>query len=217
MFNDTTGRHPGGEHGPRPEGRRGREGRGHRGGPGEEHGGFGRHGRGGPGPAADGGQRRGRRGGGRGRTQRGDVRIATLLLLLESPMHGYQIMQAMADRTDGAWRPSPGAIYPTLAQLEDEGLVTTEVDGGRKLVTLTAEGRAHVEEQRGSWGDPFGQVEGQEPGPDLRGPLHELQAAARQVAVSGTPDQVQAATAVLAEARRSLYLILADGAGTDRG
>jgi DNA-binding PadR family transcriptional regulator len=132
-------------------------------------------------------------------------------------MHGYQLMQAMADRTKGAWRPSPGAVYPTIAQLEDEGLVTTEVDGGRKLVTLTAQGRSHVEEQREAWGDPFGQVEDATPGPDLRGPLHELHAAARQVAVSGTPAQVEAATAVLAEARRSLYLILAGEAGGDRG
>ena len=62
---------------------------------------------------------------------------------------------------------------------------------------------------RAGWGDPFGQVEGAAPGPDLRGPLHELHAAARQVAVSGSPEQVEAATAVLAEARRALYLILA--------
>lgn len=128
-------------------------------------------------------------------------------------MHGYQLMQAMADRTDGAWRPSPGAVYPTIAQLEDEGLVTTAAEGGRKLVTLTDEGRTHVEEQRPAWDDPFGQVAGQAPGPDLRGPLHELHAAARQVAVSGTPAQIEAAVTVLAETRRSLYLILAGEAG----
>ena len=198
MFINPEGR-PDGMHGPGPQGRRGRGGLR------------------GPGPDVD-GHRRGGRGGGRGRTQRGDVRIATLLLLAESPMHGYQIMQAMADRTGGAWRPSPGAIYPTLAQLEDEGLVTTEVDGGRKLVTLTAQGRDQVEEHRDAWGDPFGQGRGQKPGPDLRGPLHDLHAAARSVAVSGSPAQVEAAAAVLAEARRSLYLILAGepGAG-DRG
>ena len=213
MFYDDEVRPHDGQPGPGPEGRRGPGGRGHRGGPGEERG---RHVRGGPRPDGE-GPRGGRRGGGRGRAGRGDVRIATLLLLHESPMHGYQLMQAMADRTDGAWRPSPGAVYPTIAQLEDEGLVTTEVDGGRKLVTLTAQGRSHVEEQRDAWGDPFGQVAGAAPGPDLRGPLHELHAAARQVAVSGTPAQVEAATAVLAEARRSLYLILAGEAGGDRG
>jgi DNA-binding PadR family transcriptional regulator len=210
MFDDTI-RPYDGRRGPGPRGRGGPGGRGHQGGPDEERG---RHSRGGPG--AD-GPRGGRRGGGRGRAGRGDVRIATLLLLAESAMHGYQLMQAMADRTDGAWRPSPGAVYPTIAQLEDEGLVTTAAQGGRKLVTLTDAGRHHVEEQRAGWGDPFGQVEGAAPGPDLRGPLHELHAAARQVAVSGTPEQVVAATAVLAEARRSLYLILAGESGADRG
>jgi DNA-binding PadR family transcriptional regulator len=201
-----------GQRGPGAKGHRGHGGRRPRGGAGEESG---WHGRGEPGPEG-GSPRGGRRGGRRGRAGRGDVRIATLLLLDESPMHGYQLMQAMADRTDGAWRPSPGAVYPTIAQLEDEGLVTTEVDGGRKLVTLTAAGRAHVQEQRVGWGDPFGQVAGAAPGPDLRGPLHELHAAARQVAVSGTPAQVEAATAVLAEARRALYLILAGEAQGNR-
>ena len=163
------------------------------------HGGRGRRGKGGP---------RGQFG--RGRAQRGDVRIATLLLLAEQPMHGYQIMQAMDDRTGGTWRPSPGAIYPTIAQLEDEGLVTTTVSGGRKLATLSEEGRAHVEQRRESWGDPFAELAGRESGPDLRSSLHELHAAARQVAVRGDRAQTEAAAKVLADARRALYLILAD-------
>jgi DNA-binding PadR family transcriptional regulator len=198
-------------------------------GPGEEHGhepgphgGRGRRGEGGPrgrgrggpfGPEGPGGPR-GRFG--RGRAQRGDVRIATLLLLAEQPMHGYQIMQAMADRTGGAWRPSPGAVYPTIALLEDEGLVTTTAGGGRKLVTLTEAGRAHVQQRRETWGDPFAELTGHESGPDLRGPLHELHAAARQVAVRGDRSQAEAAAKVLADARRALYLILAevpDGTG----
>ncbi len=61
------------------------------------------------------------RGGRRGRAQRGDVRAAVLQLLADEPMHGYQLMQAIADRTGGVWKPSPGAIYPTISQLEDEG------------------------------------------------------------------------------------------------
>jgi len=210
MFNDDENRQHHEEPGTGPDGRSGSGDRGGDGeGPIEKRKERGRHSRGGPRPD---GERLhgGRRGGRRGRAQRGDVRIATMLLLSESPMHGYQLMQAMADRTDGAWRPSPGAVYPTIAQLEDEGLVTTQTDGGRKLVTLTDEGRSNVEEQRAAWGDPFGQLDGRPPGPDLRGPLHELHAATRQVAVSGTPTQVQAAIAVLAQARRSLYLILAD-------
>ena len=158
--------------------------------------------------------REGRRGGGpagrgRGRVRRGDVRTAILLLLADEPMHGYQIMQAMSDRTGGAWRPSPGGVYPTIAQLEDEGLVTTREEGGRRLVTLTSEGQAYLEERSTRLGDPFADFAEGPRGPDLREPLRELQAAARQIASGGTATQVEAAAGVLAQARRSLYLILA--------
>lgn len=159
---------------------------------------------------------RGRRGGrgepggrGRGRIHRGDVRTAILLVLADEPMHGYQIMQAMSDRTSGAWRPSPGAVYPTIAQLEDEGLVTTQEEGGRRLVTLTAEGRTYVAERSARLGDPFAAFADRPTGPDLRDPLHQLHAAARQIAISGSAAQVEAAAQVLTQARRSLYLILA--------
>jgi DNA-binding PadR family transcriptional regulator len=152
----------------------------------------------------------GRRGGpGRGRAQRGDVRTAILQVLADEPMHGYQIMQTMRDRTAGAWRPSPGAVYPTIAQLEDEGLVTTREDGGRRLVTLTPEGTAYLEERSARLGDPFADFAEGTSGPDLRDPLHELQAAVRQIAVGGNPTQLEAAARVLAQAKRSLYLILA--------
>lgn len=124
-------------------------------------------------------------------------------------MHGYQLMEAMAERTNGVWRPSPGAVYPTIAQLEDEGLVRTEAEGGRKLVTLTEAGSTLVEQQRATWGDPFAELAGHESGPDLRESLQALHAAARQVAVTGSPTQVEQATTVLDQARRSLYLLLA--------
>src|SRR3954467_7357047 len=83
----------------------------------------------------DGPPMRGRRGGGRGRgrASRGDVRAAVLQLLAQEPMHGYQLMQAISDRSGGRWTPSPGAIYPTINQLEDEGLVTVTAEAGRKL------------------------------------------------------------------------------------
>jgi DNA-binding PadR family transcriptional regulator len=181
-----------------------------------EHGGRHEHGprgfRGGPGGRE--GFREGRRGGpgGRGRAQRGDVRAATLILLSEAPMHGYQLMQAMAERTNGVWRPSPGAIYPTIAQLEDEGLVTTLAEGGRKLVTLTDAGRAYLTDNAATLADPFAALLGT-PGQslDLRSALEEVHAAARAVGRTGTEAQVAAAFAVLGEARRSLYLILAEG------
>ena len=97
------------------------------------------HPRGGRPMPPEGGSRR--RHGGRGRAPRGDVRAAVLLLLAEEPMHGYQLMQAISERSGGRWTPSPGAIYPTINQLEDEGLVSVTADSGRKLVTLTDAGR----------------------------------------------------------------------------
>lgn len=121
-------------------------------------------------------------------------------------MYGYQLMQTITDRTNGSWRPSAGAIYPTLQQLEDEGLVQTTAEGGRKLVTLTDAGREFVEQNAESWGDPFAFAGA---GTDLRVPLHDLHAAARQVQTSGTAAQLAAAEKVLTDARRALYLILA--------
>ncbi|MGW6197681.1 PadR family transcriptional regulator [Kribbella sp. NPDC055110] len=158
-------------------------------------------GRGGRGPG---------RGSGRGRAPRGDVRTAVLMLLAEEPMHGYQLMQAIADRSDGRWTPSPGAIYPTINQLEDEGLVTVTADAGRKLVTLTDSGREYVETRRGTSIDPFAGFASSGPATDLRALLEELHSATRQVARSGSEEQRTAAAKILAEARRSLYLLLAD-------
>src|SRR5512133_3163067 len=123
----------------------------------------------GPGPAPIDGMRRRGRHGGRGRAPRGDVRTAVLLLLAEEPMHGYQLMQAISDRTGGRWTPSPGAIYPTINQLEDEGLVTITAESGRKLVTLTDAGREHVNVSCEAWADPFAGYDATGPGADLRG------------------------------------------------
>jgi DNA-binding PadR family transcriptional regulator len=142
---------------------------------------------------------------------RGDVRAAVLLLLTEEPMHGYQLMQAIADRSGGRWSPSPGAIYPTISQLEDEGLVTVTADAGRKLVALTDAGRRHVEERGETAPDPFAGHGPSGPGGDLRGLVEQLHGAVREVARTGTEAQLTAAAAVLGEARRSLYLLLAEG------
>ncbi len=163
------------------------------------------------GPGADPGARWRRRGGGRGRASRGDVRAAVLLLLAEQPMHGYQLMQAVAERSGGRWTPSPGAVYPTLSQLEDEGLVTVTADAGRKLATLTDAGRSAVEDLRGTGNDPFAGAADGAPAPDVRGLLEQLHGAVRQVARTGTEAQLTAAADVLAQARRALYLLLAEG------
>ncbi|MGV9572968.1 PadR family transcriptional regulator, partial [Streptomyces nigra] len=76
------------------------------------------------------------RGGPRGRARRGDVRASILALLKDRPMHGYEMIQEIAERSGGAWKPSPGSVYPTLQLLEDEGLIVSESEGGKKLFAL---------------------------------------------------------------------------------
>ncbi|MFC6237391.1 PadR family transcriptional regulator [Longivirga aurantiaca] len=164
----------------------------------------------GPGFGPRGGQRGGgRRGPGRGRAPRGDVRAAVLVLLAEEPMHGYQLMQAISDRSGGRWTPSPGAIYPAIAQLEDEGLVLVTADSGRKVAALTDAGREAVAAAETT--DPFGSFDAEPAGPDLRALVEGIAGATRQVFRTGSPAQIEAAAAILADTRRALYLLLADG------
>jgi DNA-binding PadR family transcriptional regulator len=128
-------------------------------------------------------------------------------------MHGYQLMQAIADRSGGRWTPSPGAIYPTISQLEDEGLVTVTAESGRRLVTLTDAGRQHLAERQEAGADPFAGFRAAGPGVDLRGVLEQLGGAVRQIVRTGSEAQLSAAVTILGEARRSLYLLLAEGPG----
>lgn len=79
----------------------------------------------------------------------GDLRLYLLSLLDESPRHGYDLMQALADRTGGTYTPSAGTIYPRLAKLEEEGLVTKTVDGRKTVYALTDAGRAEVAARAG--------------------------------------------------------------------
>jgi len=132
-------------------------------------------------------------------------------------MHGYQLMQAIADRSGGRWTPSPGAIYPSLNQLEDEGLVTLNAESGRKVATLTESGREFVATGRESWADPFSTFGEARSGPDLRDLLMQLAGATRQLGRSGTPAQVAAAARILDDARRAMYLLLADGPDDGQG
>ncbi|GAB2633185.1 PadR family transcriptional regulator [Nocardia goodfellowii] len=153
---------------------------------------------------------RGRGRGGRGR--RGDVRAAVLLLLTERPMHGYELIQQIRERSEDVWRPSPGSIYPALAQLEDEGLVLIEKVAGRKTAQLTEAGTTYVSENRDELGDPWADVKGDvgDQAIDLRALIGQLMGAAAQVAAAGTPEQAAKAAEVLTEARRALYRILAE-------
>jgi DNA-binding PadR family transcriptional regulator len=171
--------------------------------------GFGGHGRGaGPGRPFPFGFGRGL---GRGRAmRRGDVRAAILAVLADHPMHGYQVMQELAERSGGAWAPSAGSVYPTLQQLEDEGLVRSEEQDGRRVFTLTDEGRVHASRARDA-GAPWPAGRGRE-APDLRGLALQVARATMQVNQAGTPKAIEEARRILAATRRDLYRLLADDA-----
>jgi DNA-binding PadR family transcriptional regulator len=150
---------------------------------------------------------------GRGRrARRGDIRTAALLLLAEEPRNGYQIMQEVEERSGGAWRPSPGSVYPALQQLEDEGLIRTEEHDGSKLFALTDAGRELLKERGEDRPAPWEQIGAV--GGDLQelGKLmRELAFAFSQVMRTGGENQVARAREVLDRTRRDLYEILADG------
>lgn len=171
-------------------------------------------GRFGPGPAVwarGGGRGRGGPGGGR-RARRGDVRSAILALLSERPMHGYEIITELSQRTEGFWQPSPGSIYPTLQLLEDEGFVKAEADGegGRRRFSLTEEGqRAATEAKAGPL--PWEQFTAGAPAGAraLRRTARSLIAVVGQVAMAGGPEEHEQTVRILEEARRQLYAVLA--------
>jgi DNA-binding PadR family transcriptional regulator len=145
------------------------------------------------------------------RANRGDVRAAVLALLTEAPMHGYQVIQELSERSGGAWTPSPGSIYPALQLLQDEGLVTAAEAEGKRVFTLTDAGTAEAAKRgdgplpweaaaRGE-GDGFGQ---------LRSAAMQVGAAVRQIGSAASERQVAKAVEILSSTRRELYRILAE-------
>jgi len=146
------------------------------------------------------------------RARRGDVRAAALALLAEEPMNGYQIIQAIGERSDGVWRPSPGSVYPALQQLEDEGLIRAEAgEGGRRAYRLTDEGRAYVEEHPDEVRAPWDVVAGAvgDTAIEMRNLIGQVAMAAWQVLSAGTEGQAAQAREVLTDARKALYRLLA--------
>lgn len=164
----------------------------------------GRGGRGGHGPG------RHRRGGRRARVSRGEVRSAVLRLLAEEPMHGYQIMQELEDRSGGGWQPSPGSIYPTLAQLADEGLIVSEKVGGKNVFSLTSEGALVGEGLDGPPAWERFEADGSPNHASLRRAMFQLGAAAKQVAVAGGDAQLARAETIINDARKAIYRLLAE-------
>jgi len=155
----------------------------------------------------------------RGRASRGDVRSAILILLDEEARNGYQIIQDIAERSHGMWRPSPGSVYPALSQLEDEGLITAEAEGSGRRYQLTEAGRAYVAEHRAELNAPWDAMAGERERQAEREPgvaqfaelMGQTGFAAVQVLRAGSSQQVEEARRLLEETRRGLYRILAEG------
>jgi len=164
--------------------------------------GFGGFGPGGFGPGGPRGSRR---------ANRGDVRSAILSLLADGPSNGYGLIRAIEEKTGGGWRPSPGSVYPTLQQLVDEELISPTGDGRRTDYELTDAGRAHVAEHADDLKKAWESTPGRS---DSDAAMHEsvgkLMGVIHQYRFSATDAQRTAAIDKLDEARRALYLILAD-------
>ncbi|MCV7259649.1 PadR family transcriptional regulator [Mycobacterium shimoidei] len=158
----------------------------------------------GPGP------RGGRRGGPGRRGRRGDVRAAILVLLAERAMHGYEMIQQIAERSQDLWRPSPGSVYPTLQLLVDEGLIVgSETEGSKRLFELTEEGRAAAEKvQTPPWDEI---ADGVDPAHiNLRTALGQLFGAVAQSAHAATAEQQQRIIEIVNNARREIYTVLSE-------
>jgi DNA-binding PadR family transcriptional regulator len=157
------------------------------------------------------------------RARRGDVRLAILSALADAarrgePVNGYQVIQQIADRSNGSWRPSPGSVYPTIQQLADEGLVETDDERGRKTLRLTADGERYTTERADEldavWA-PFERAHQRTStgaSGDLKSEIGQVMSAVWQIVTQGSDTQRRAAIGVLVDTRRALYGILADGA-----
>jgi DNA-binding PadR family transcriptional regulator len=166
------------------------------------------------------------------RVRRGDVRPAILDILRaaaeqDEQVNGYQVIQQIADRTGGAWRPSPGSVYPTIQQLQDEGLVASDDERGRRSLTLTAEGKAYVAENADELAKVWAPFERRDRDgdqeqrggefADLKPEIGQVMGAVWQIVTSGSEQQRRAAVEVLVDTRRRLYGILADGDEDETG
>jgi DNA-binding PadR family transcriptional regulator len=146
---------------------------------------------------------------GRRRLRHGEVRLALLFALQEGATHGYELGQRLERASGGAWRPSPGSIYPTLQALADEDLVSSEERDGKRVFTLTRKGTAAIKarEERGDEAPWHGTYDGA--ATELRESGRSLKQAIRQVMDVGTADQCAKAKAIITEARRQVYALLA--------
>lgn len=163
---------------------------------------------GGPGGWLGGGPGRGRRG--LNRVRRGDVQAAVLRLLAEQDMHGYQMIQELAERSGGAWRPGAGSIYPTLRQLAEQGLIRSRPEGSKRVFSITDYGRRSASSATGDpepWQPLADAAEGRV---KLRQATEALLSAIGQVEHGASDAEAAEAAEIISAARKSLYLMLAE-------
>ncbi|HEY1012078.1 MAG TPA: PadR family transcriptional regulator, partial [Herpetosiphonaceae bacterium] len=156
----------------------------------------------------------GRGGGpGRQRARRGDIKFALLALIAEQPRHGYDLIKALEERYAGFYRPSPGSVYPTLQLLEDEGHVTSVAEAGKRIYEITEAGRAflaqHEAEVREAAGGHRRQGRHREERVSLRQQVMALMASVQQVARHGTGEQIGQVRAIVENATKAVYAVLA--------
>lgn len=140
------------------------------------------------------------------------IKAAVFAALAEGPMHGYQIMQRIQELSGGAWRPSPGSVYPTLQEFEDRDLVSSEEIEGKRVYSLSETGAAEADKLRDTQGDlPWMTAEGPAGARmKLRQAIGGLAAATRQVGMSGSDEMVETTLGILADARKRVYGLLAE-------
>lgn len=176
-------------------------------------GGFGGFGGPGFGPGGFGPRGFGRGGGfgGPQRKRRGDVRVALLSLLADGASNGYGLIKQIGDRSGGNWNPSPGSVYPTLQQLVDEGLIEAVGEGRGTEFQLTEAGTSwlgdHADEAERIWA---GTDERAQADAGLHESIGKLMGVVHQFRFAANDTQRAAAVEKIDEARRALYLILAD-------
>jgi len=143
--------------------------------------------------------------------RRGDIRTALLAVLTEAPGHGYDVIKNLEEKSGGAWKPSPGSVYPTLQLLEDEGLVRSTERDAKRVYEITDDGRAEAARRiEEAGGTPWDLVEQANAGSgDLHRSMGQLLGAAKQLGMVGTPAQLEQASEILNDARKQLYALLA--------
>ena len=146
------------------------------------------------------------------RARRGDVRLAILSVIAdaarrEEPINGYQVIQQIAERSDGAWRPSPGSVYPTLQMLEEGGFVTSEEIEGKKVYTITEAGLKLLEERGES---KFEETPGMKQAWEIRESIAKLGMAVFDGVRGSDPETVKKISEILNKARKEVYSVLAE-------